>query len=278
MQPISPSAHACTTITFEVHPDRLGSYTDEYIAQLWHIAQANPAPFGDQQACALAEQVGHEIIRRFVGSQPPELWHHQGRHARQRPEQLARAATIDQLLEQKVRGDETLTTEELVALLDLGDAPGTQGQLCEALRRNGFARCRLTRGNHRLWVWQPPDDWPHPESQAGHHAMPGMQPQSSAASGQPPRPSAEPSPPAQPTPAAPPAQTALHQSAAPWPFPPGEQTAILWMPAGSGKSAAARHVADLLGCQQIVDEWDPSQIITRGALHLTNMPLEGGAA
>ncbi|WP_313074953.1 hypothetical protein [Melaminivora sp.] len=84
MQPLSPSAHACTKITFEVHLDRLASYTDECIAQLWHISQANPAPFGDRQACDFAEQVGREIIRRFVAAQPPALWAHQGRHIRTR--------------------------------------------------------------------------------------------------------------------------------------------------------------------------------------------------
>lgn len=37
-----------TTITFEVDGDELECHTDEYLAQLWHIAQANPAPFGDR--------------------------------------------------------------------------------------------------------------------------------------------------------------------------------------------------------------------------------------
>ncbi len=69
-----------TTITFEVDGDELERHTDEYLAQLWHIAQANPAPFGDRQACGLAEQVGREIIRRFLVATPPQLWNHQGRH------------------------------------------------------------------------------------------------------------------------------------------------------------------------------------------------------
>ncbi|RYF02353.1 MAG: hypothetical protein EOO32_00075 [Comamonadaceae bacterium] len=77
----TPSAHVCTTITFKVHHDRLQGYTDEHLASLWHIAQANPAPYGDRDACDFAEQVGREIIRRFVAQTGPELWNHQGRHA-----------------------------------------------------------------------------------------------------------------------------------------------------------------------------------------------------
>ena len=73
-------AHTHTEITFAVSLDSLGSFSDEYIAQLWHISQANPAPFGDRQACDLAEHIGREIIRRFVSSQPPALWTHQARH------------------------------------------------------------------------------------------------------------------------------------------------------------------------------------------------------
>lgn len=74
---------ATTIITFQVEADRLPHLTDCYLAQLWHIAQANPAPFGDNQACAFAEQVGREIVRRWLATTPPELWHHQGRHANQ---------------------------------------------------------------------------------------------------------------------------------------------------------------------------------------------------
>lgn len=72
-----------TSITFQIEADKLPHYTDAYLAQLWHIAQANPAPFGDAQACDLAEQVGREIVRRWLATTPPELWHHQGRHANQ---------------------------------------------------------------------------------------------------------------------------------------------------------------------------------------------------
>lgn len=73
---------AKTTITFEIDIDCLDGYSDSYIAQLWHVSQANPAPFGDATACYFAERVGREIVRRWLGSQLPELWTHQARHVR----------------------------------------------------------------------------------------------------------------------------------------------------------------------------------------------------
>lgn len=69
-----------TVITFEVETEDLSSFTDEYLAQLWHIGQANPNPFDDVEACHLAEYIGREIIVRWLASQRPALWTHQGRH------------------------------------------------------------------------------------------------------------------------------------------------------------------------------------------------------
>lgn len=66
-----------TTIAFEVDADRLPHYTDEHVAQLWHIAQANPAPYGDRDACHFAELVGREIVRRRLATAPVALWTHQ---------------------------------------------------------------------------------------------------------------------------------------------------------------------------------------------------------
>lgn len=71
---------AKTIITFEVDSDHLSNYSDSYLAQLWHIGQANPAPFGDVAACAFAEHVGREIVQRWLASVGPELWVHQARH------------------------------------------------------------------------------------------------------------------------------------------------------------------------------------------------------
>lgn len=78
---------AKTIIQFEVDGNDLEHWDDQYLAQLWHIAQANPAPFGDAEACDFAELVGREIIRRFVSNARPELWHHQGRHITQRQQE-----------------------------------------------------------------------------------------------------------------------------------------------------------------------------------------------
>lgn len=69
-----------TTVTFEIDTDQLCSATDSYVAQLWHISQANPADIDNRDAGELAELVGREIVRRWLMSQEPELWAHQGRH------------------------------------------------------------------------------------------------------------------------------------------------------------------------------------------------------
>lgn len=67
------------TISFDL--DALKSYSDAFLAQLWHVAQANPAPISDLDAGDTAEHVGREIIRRWLERTTPELWAHQGRHA-----------------------------------------------------------------------------------------------------------------------------------------------------------------------------------------------------
>ncbi len=68
------------TISFEIDTDKLKSCTDTYLAQLWHIVQANPAGIENKEAGEIAEHVGREIIRRFLANTSPELWAHQGRH------------------------------------------------------------------------------------------------------------------------------------------------------------------------------------------------------
>lgn len=69
-----------TSITFDIETDKLAGYTDQYLAQLWHIAQANPAPITDRDAGELAETIGREIIKRWLQNSPADLWSHQGRH------------------------------------------------------------------------------------------------------------------------------------------------------------------------------------------------------
>jgi len=66
-------------VTITIDTDALSNFTDTYLATLWHITQANPAPYGDREAGDLAEEVGREIIRRFLVNTQPELWAHQGR-------------------------------------------------------------------------------------------------------------------------------------------------------------------------------------------------------
>jgi hypothetical protein len=70
-----------TDITITLDTDALTSYTDQHLATLWHVAQANPMDgFKNSEPGQLAEKIGREIIRRFLASTPPELWSHQGRH------------------------------------------------------------------------------------------------------------------------------------------------------------------------------------------------------
>lgn len=66
-------------ITIEIDEASLRGYSDEWLATVWHVAQANPAPHGDHAAGELAEYIGREIIRRWLGGVEPELWRHQGR-------------------------------------------------------------------------------------------------------------------------------------------------------------------------------------------------------
>jgi hypothetical protein len=66
-----------TVITFEIDTQSLDSFTDEHVAALWHIAQANPAAHGDKDAGHLAAAIGFEIIKRWLKAAPASLYHHQ---------------------------------------------------------------------------------------------------------------------------------------------------------------------------------------------------------
>ncbi len=70
-----------TAVTIEVDTDTLHNVTDAHLVNLWHVAQANPAPMADRDAGQLVEEVGREIIRRFIAERTPELWARQGAHA-----------------------------------------------------------------------------------------------------------------------------------------------------------------------------------------------------
>ena len=83
MNTANTPTQSTTRISFEVNGEDLASMDNTLLAQFWHIAQANPAPFGDPQACEFAELVGREIIRRWVCAASPALWTHQARHVQQ---------------------------------------------------------------------------------------------------------------------------------------------------------------------------------------------------
>jgi hypothetical protein len=66
-----------TRVTFDINLASLASVTDDHLAALWHIAQANPATHGDREACELVKVIGIEIIRRWLAAVPPALHIHQ---------------------------------------------------------------------------------------------------------------------------------------------------------------------------------------------------------
>ncbi|NMW25328.1 hypothetical protein HFP05_13475 [Rhodanobacter denitrificans] len=72
------SIHA---ITVTIDTDNLSGLNDQYLATLWHVAQANPADISDTGAGRVAEAIGREIIKRFLATTGPELYSHQGHHA-----------------------------------------------------------------------------------------------------------------------------------------------------------------------------------------------------
>lgn len=66
------------TVTFDWND--LPRCTDQYLMLAWHMSQANPAPYGDKDAGQFTEHVAREIVRRWLRTVEPELWHHQGSH------------------------------------------------------------------------------------------------------------------------------------------------------------------------------------------------------
>ena len=64
-------------ITFDLN--QLSGYTDEFLATLWHVAQANPAPHGDHDAGEIASKIGAQVIRRWLAKAPVEMYRHQQR-------------------------------------------------------------------------------------------------------------------------------------------------------------------------------------------------------
>lgn len=204
-----------TTIAFEVDGENLQSYTDQYLAALWHIGQANPAPFGDPDACRFAEHVGREIIRRFLAATGPELWHHQGRHVEAALKTYAaKPSTIDEQIRSEVQPGEFVTIPDLIQRLGLPFGVTSEGALRDALHRNGFTPQREPGGMRRRGFLAPPTPALDPDPSGcllaprQERDTPDGQPQTFL------RAASCPAAPQQgsPQPVEQPAQTALHQS------------------------------------------------------------------
>lgn len=65
-----------TKITIEFDVEVLQTYTDEFLAQLWHLAQMNQVPHGDLNAGELVSKIGAEIIRRWLRNAPVAFYRH----------------------------------------------------------------------------------------------------------------------------------------------------------------------------------------------------------
>lgn len=66
------------SLSINIDTRDLSKADDSYLAQLWHVAQANQAPTSDHDAVQLVRELSDEIIRRWLISQRPELHQHQG--------------------------------------------------------------------------------------------------------------------------------------------------------------------------------------------------------
>ncbi|MGY1498593.1 hypothetical protein ACW4TU_18670 [Streptomyces sp. QTS52] len=74
---IKPDTKVTIAIDFDLAA--LSHVPDARLAMLWHVAQANPAPHGDEQAGETVRKIGQEIVRRWLASTGPEMYHHQAR-------------------------------------------------------------------------------------------------------------------------------------------------------------------------------------------------------
>lgn len=111
-----------TAITITIEWAELSRYGDSQLAMLWQVAQANPAPHGDQAAGEIAEKIGREIIRRFVANAGTELWKHQGRDHYW--SELCRLAVFKDG-EWVPREDDEPSAEDLASVAEL-DVPGAR--------------------------------------------------------------------------------------------------------------------------------------------------------
>ena len=67
-------------VTVVIDTNDLRNLEDGALAAYWHVSQINPAPFGDLDACKLADDLRAEILRRWLKAAPVEIYSHQGHH------------------------------------------------------------------------------------------------------------------------------------------------------------------------------------------------------
>jgi len=67
------------SITVQINTSDLCRLSDEHIAMLWSVAQANPAKDYDREAGEIVSTIGFEIIHRWLRQNPPPLYNHQAR-------------------------------------------------------------------------------------------------------------------------------------------------------------------------------------------------------
>lgn len=63
-------------VTVTIKRGELSRVTDSTLALYWHVAQANPAPASDKHAGEMVQEIGWEIIRRWLGGVSPEMYNH----------------------------------------------------------------------------------------------------------------------------------------------------------------------------------------------------------
>lgn len=150
-------------VVIEFDLDCLANYTEVFLAQLWHVCQANPAPFGDREACDAAEAVKSEIVRRWLKDAPVELFSHQASHVAteesicRNAEDLARREFAEALVDGAA--DVTLEHERQgwCGCSDLMGRDGAIAKVAEHLR-SPSGRVSVTRcvGKECFRVWTGP--------------------------------------------------------------------------------------------------------------------------
>lgn len=66
-------------VVIEIDTDAgaLSTLASGHLANLWHVAQTNPAAYGDRDASQLVKSLGDEIVRRWLAEVPADRFVHQ---------------------------------------------------------------------------------------------------------------------------------------------------------------------------------------------------------